>query len=104
MYCIKEITSTNLYLLPSLLGNTRVVGQKELEFFRDELETRLSSNYNVILKGKNLPMSLLTDHQKVRSFSIYKVLNIVVRRGAENVVSQHPVELNCISTCLVHLV
>lgn len=46
-------------------GNTRVVNQKELEFFREELSSRLSSNYNVILKERKLPMSLLNDHQKV---------------------------------------
>ncbi|GJT24444.1 nuclear/nucleolar GTPase 2 [Tanacetum coccineum] len=45
-------------------GNTRTVGQKELEFFREELTTRLSSNYTVILKERKLPMSLLNDHQK----------------------------------------
>ena len=46
-------------------GNTRVVNQKELEFFREELQSRMSSNYNVILKEKKLPLSLLNDHQKV---------------------------------------
>ncbi|CAN1134641.1 Nuclear/nucleolar GTPase 2 [Linum perenne] len=45
-------------------GNTRVVGQKELEFFRDEIQSRMASNYNVILRGKKLPLSLLNDHQK----------------------------------------
>ncbi|KAK8469486.1 hypothetical protein PHAVU_005G082701 [Phaseolus vulgaris] len=45
-------------------GNTRVVNQKELEFFREELQSRMSSNYNVILKEKKLPLSLLNDHQK----------------------------------------
>ncbi|THG07134.1 hypothetical protein TEA_000696 [Camellia sinensis var. sinensis] len=49
--------------LPST-RNTRVVNQKELEFFREELQSRMSSNYNVILKEKKLPMSLLNDHQK----------------------------------------
>ncbi|KAL5994508.1 Nuclear/nucleolar GTPase 2 [Asimina triloba] len=48
----------------AMLGNTRVVGQKELEFFREELQNRMSSNYNVILKERKLPMSLLNDHQK----------------------------------------
>ena len=51
-------------------GNTRVVNQKELEFFREELHSRMSSSYNVILKEKKLPMSLLNDHQKVHSFSV----------------------------------
>lgn len=46
-------------------GNTRVVNQKELEFFREELQNRLSSSYNVILKERKLPMSLLNDNQKV---------------------------------------
>ncbi|KAG8364964.1 hypothetical protein BUALT_Bualt18G0053300 [Buddleja alternifolia] len=45
-------------------GNTHGVNQKELEFCREELSTRLSSNYNVILKDRKLPMSLLNDHQK----------------------------------------
>ncbi|KAG0448197.1 hypothetical protein HPP92_027941 [Vanilla planifolia] len=45
-------------------GNTRVVNQKELEFFRKELQDRMSSNYNVILKERKLPLSLLNDHQK----------------------------------------
>ncbi|CAL0326567.1 unnamed protein product [Lupinus luteus] len=46
------------------IGNTRVVNQKELEFFREELQTRMSSNYNVILKQKKLPLSLLNDRRK----------------------------------------
>ncbi|KAG0466719.1 hypothetical protein HPP92_018299 [Vanilla planifolia] len=49
---------------PIAAGNTRVVNQKELEFFRKELQDRMSSNYNVILKERKLPLSLLNDHQK----------------------------------------
>ncbi|WZZ65295.1 hypothetical protein YC2023_076665 [Brassica napus] len=45
-------------------GNTRVVNQKELEYFREEMKTKMSSNYNVILKERKLPMSLLTDNKK----------------------------------------
>lgn len=48
-----------------LSGNTRTIVQSELEFFRDEVQTRMSSNYNVLLKEKKLPWSLLNDHQKV---------------------------------------
>ena len=55
-----------LFCLLALTGNTRVVNQKELEFFRGELKDRLANNYNVILKEKMLPMSLLQDHQKVK--------------------------------------
>ncbi|KAK9748366.1 hypothetical protein RND81_02G052700 [Saponaria officinalis] len=47
-------------------GNTRVVNQKELEFFREELQSRMSNNYNVILREKKLPMSLLNDLPKQR--------------------------------------
>ncbi|ONK63982.1 uncharacterized protein A4U43_C07F20900 [Asparagus officinalis] len=42
--------------------NTRVVNQKELQFFREELQKKLSSNYSVILRERKLPLSLLNDH------------------------------------------
>ncbi|XP_072993691.1 nuclear/nucleolar GTPase 2 [Typha latifolia] len=60
----KELPSTRIEPDRRWFGNTRVVNQKELEFFREELESRLSNNYNVILKEKKLPLSLLHDHQK----------------------------------------
>jgi len=52
------------------IGNTRVVNQKELEYFREELQTKMSSNYNVILKERKLPMSLLTDNKKVNFLTL----------------------------------
>ncbi|CDP05900.1 unnamed protein product [Coffea canephora] len=60
----KELPSTRIQPDRRWFGNTRVVNQKELEFFREELQSRLSSNYNVILKERKLPLSLLNDHQK----------------------------------------
>ncbi|KAI3791912.1 hypothetical protein L2E82_05778 [Cichorium intybus] len=60
----KELPSTRIQPDRRCFGNTRVVNQKELEFFREELQSRLSSNYNVIMKERKLPMSLLNDHQK----------------------------------------
>ncbi|KAK6946738.1 Nucleolar GTP-binding protein 2, N-terminal domain [Dillenia turbinata] len=60
----KELPSTRIQPDRRWFGNTRVVNQKELEFFREELQNRLSSNYNVLLKERKLPMSLLNDHQK----------------------------------------
>ncbi|KAM3267790.1 general transcription factor 3C polypeptide 6 isoform X1 [Capsicum chacoense] len=36
---------------------------KKLESFREEIQDRLSSNYSVILNKKNLPMSLVYEHQ-----------------------------------------
>ncbi|GFZ07512.1 GTP-binding family protein [Actinidia rufa] len=59
-----ELPSTRIQPDRRWFGNTRVVNQKELEFFREELQSRLSSNHNIILKERKLPMSLLNDHQK----------------------------------------
>ncbi|GMI63665.1 nuclear/nucleolar GTPase 2 [Hibiscus trionum] len=60
----KELPNTRIQPDRRWFGNTRVVNQKELEFFREELQSRMSSNYNVILKEKKLPLSLLKDHAK----------------------------------------
>ncbi|KAL1567363.1 nuclear/nucleolar GTPase 2-like [Salvia divinorum] len=40
------------------------LSKKELEHFRDELQTCLLSSNDILLKGRKLPMSLLNDHQK----------------------------------------
>ncbi|KAF5468537.1 hypothetical protein F2P56_012681 [Juglans regia] len=60
----KELPNTRIQPDRRWFGNTRVVNQKELEFFREELQNRMSSNYNVILREKKLPLSLLNDRQK----------------------------------------
>ncbi|XP_044472852.1 nuclear/nucleolar GTPase 2-like [Mangifera indica] len=60
----KELPNTRIQPDRRWFGNTRVVNQKELEFFREELQSRMSSSYNVILREKKLPFSLLNDHQK----------------------------------------
>ncbi|KAJ6841096.1 nuclear/nucleolar GTPase 2-like [Iris pallida] len=60
----KDLPNTRIEPDRRWFGNTRVVNQKELEFFREELQSKLSSNYNVILKERKLPLSLLNDHQK----------------------------------------
>nr|XP_043628580.1 nuclear/nucleolar GTPase 2 [Erigeron canadensis] len=60
----RELPSTRIPPDRRWFGNTRTVDQKELEFFREELSARLSSNYNVLLKERKLPMSLLNDFQK----------------------------------------
>uniref|UniRef100_A0A1D1Z096 Nuclear/nucleolar GTPase 2 n=2 Tax=Anthurium amnicola TaxID=1678845 RepID=A0A1D1Z096_9ARAE len=60
----KDLPSTHIEPDRRWFGNTRVVNQKELDCFREELQNRLSSNYNVILKERKLPLSLLNDHQK----------------------------------------
>ncbi|KAK2423532.1 nuclear/nucleolar GTPase [Trifolium repens] len=52
----KDLPNTRIQPDPRWFVNTRVVDQKELEVFREEMEKYRSSNYNVIIKGKNLPM------------------------------------------------
>ncbi|KAL2944233.1 Nuclear/nucleolar GTPase 2 [Bienertia sinuspersici] len=47
-------------------GNTKVETQKNIEFFREELSKHISDNKKIIMKAKNLPMSLLTDIPKQR--------------------------------------
>ena len=47
-------------------GNTRVVGQKELETFRDELQEANDNPYKVVLGQKKLPWTLLKDPEKER--------------------------------------
>lgn len=43
-------------------GNTRVVGQKELTEFREQMEATAADPYAVVLKRNKLPMSLVTTH------------------------------------------
>ncbi|XP_065867265.1 nuclear/nucleolar GTPase 2-like isoform X2 [Euphorbia lathyris] len=60
----KELPNTRIQPDRRWFGNARVVNQKELEFFREELQDRMKNPYNVILKERKLPLSLLNDHQK----------------------------------------
>ncbi|KAK9837795.1 hypothetical protein WJX74_005209 [Apatococcus lobatus] len=45
-------------------GNTRVIGQKQLETFREEMSSKVGNAYTVLLREKKLPMSLLEDPEK----------------------------------------
>ena len=42
-------------------GNTRVVGQLELDKFREEMSVKAADPYSVILRRKKLPMGLLVE-------------------------------------------
>lgn len=46
------------------VGNTRVIGQKALEDFRESLGAKVDDPYQVLLKQNKLPMSLLQDAEK----------------------------------------
>ncbi|KAG0588334.1 hypothetical protein KC19_2G235500 [Ceratodon purpureus] len=63
-YQSKALPSTRIQPDRRWFGNTRVVGQKELETFREEMRERVSDSYTVILKDKKLPLALLNDNQK----------------------------------------
>ncbi|KAJ3695224.1 hypothetical protein LUZ60_000601 [Juncus effusus] len=60
----KELPNTRVEPDRRWFGNTRVVNQKELEFFREEVSKHMSNQYTVILKDRKLPLSLLNDNQK----------------------------------------
>ena len=45
-------------------GNTRVIGQNQLEEFRDAVSAKSNDPYQVLLHTNKLPMSLLTDSKK----------------------------------------
>lgn len=46
-------------------GNTRVVGQKELDKFRNEMSLKAADPYSVVLRTRKLPMGLLQESEKV---------------------------------------
>ncbi|TQD74527.1 hypothetical protein C1H46_039930 [Malus baccata] len=60
----KELPNTRIQPDRHCFENNRVSTQQELDIFREEHSRTVSSNYNVILRGKHLPLSLLNDHQK----------------------------------------
>jgi nuclear GTP-binding protein len=60
-------------------GNTRVVGQKELEHFREEMSNKINDPYTVIMRSKKLPMGLLNDPFKVNKCNIYIYSKFVFR-------------------------
>jgi nuclear GTP-binding protein len=57
----KELPSTRIQPDRRWFGNTRVIGQKQLETFREEMATKMNDPYAVLLKEKKLPLSLVED-------------------------------------------
>ncbi|KAL6283670.1 hypothetical protein ACE6H2_014599 [Prunus campanulata] len=68
----KELPNTRIQPDRRWFGNTRVASQQQLDIFREEHSKTVASNYNVILKGKQLPLSLLNDHQKFAKLMFLK--------------------------------
>lgn len=54
-------------------GNTRVVGQKDLSNFREELGKKINDTYSVVMKANTLPLGLLADQKKRERASILEV-------------------------------
>ena len=58
-----EITAATGRIAPDRrwFGNTRVVGPRELDQFREEMADKAADPYSVVLRRKKLPMGLLND-------------------------------------------
>ncbi|KAL6140720.1 hypothetical protein ACLB2K_059016 [Fragaria x ananassa] len=63
----KELPNTRIQPDRCWFGNTRTIHQSELDDFRDAFQNHTSNRYNVILKEKKLPMSLIPNHNKKRN-------------------------------------
>ena len=64
-------------------GNTRVIGQAQLDKFRAEMQAKRGDPYSVLLKQSKLPMSLLTDSKKAAKGSLLQVENFEYTFGAK---------------------
>ncbi|KAJ3068755.1 GTPase required for pre-60S ribosomal subunit nuclear export and maturation [Podochytrium sp. JEL0797] len=53
--------------------NTRVVGQKELQSFREAMSDKIDDPYTFLLRQNKLPMSLLTDSTKTTRMNMLEV-------------------------------
>lgn len=60
----KELPSTRIVPDRRWFGNTRVIGQKQLDQFRDEMSSKVNDAYTVLLREKKLPLQLLEDPEK----------------------------------------
>jgi hypothetical protein len=63
-YQSKELPSTRIQPDRRWFGNTRVVGARQLEAFREEMAAKVGDGYTVLLRQKKLPLQLLDDPEK----------------------------------------
>jgi nuclear GTP-binding protein len=54
-------------------GNTRVIGQKELTKFRDELKKKVNDPYSVLMKQAKIPFSLLQEPEEEKDKIMNKI-------------------------------
>ncbi|CAG8776243.1 7906_t:CDS:2, partial [Acaulospora morrowiae] len=64
-YQSREVITARVQPDRRWFGNTRVIGQKQLEAFRESLGAKVNDPYQVLLRQNKLPMSLLTDAAKM---------------------------------------
>ena len=62
----KELPNTRIQPDRRWFGNTRVIGQKQLEAFREQMAVKVNDPYTVLLREKKLPLSLLEDPEAKR--------------------------------------
>lgn len=60
----KELPTTRIQPDRRWFGNTRVIGQKQLEEFREEMSSKINDAYTVLLREKKLPLQLLEDPER----------------------------------------
>ena len=83
----KELPSTRIVPDRRWFGNTRVIGQKALDEFREDMANKSKDGYTVLIKQKKLPLSLLADPEKGRTrrvnFGLKRTVQRDVQRGAK---------------------
>jgi nuclear GTP-binding protein len=54
----KELPSTRIVPDRRWFGNTRVIGQKQLESFREQMADKANNPFTVLLRERKLPMQV----------------------------------------------
>ena len=60
----KDLPTTRIQPDRRWFGNTRVIGQRQLEQFREQMSAKVNDAYAVLLREKKLPLQLLDDPER----------------------------------------
>eukprot|EP01087_Luapelamoeba_hula_P019073 TRINITY_DN626_c0_g1_i1.p1 TRINITY_DN626_c0_g1~~TRINITY_DN626_c0_g1_i1.p1 ORF type:complete len:769 (-),score=191.50 TRINITY_DN626_c0_g1_i1:137-2443(-) len=69
----KELPTTRIAPNRKWFGNTRVIGQEQLNTFIEEMEKTVNNPFQFVMRRRKLPMGLLTDPTKVKKMHILEV-------------------------------